>query len=95
MQELHELQEEKLLLSQIKNKSTIEKVHRKSVKRASKKGNEGDIDQMNREEISSIVVEQQLKVVHNKSSTIWSKSIRQITIILPSIYVFQYFSITI
>ena len=62
MQELHELQEEKLLLSQIKNKTTIEKVHRKSIKRASKRGNEGEIDQKNKQELSHIVVEQQLKV---------------------------------
>ena len=62
MQELHELQEEKLLLSQIKNKTNIEKVHRKSIKRASKKGNMNEIDQKNKQEFATIIVDQQTRV---------------------------------
>ncbi|CAD5122039.1 DgyrCDS10491 [Dimorphilus gyrociliatus] len=42
--EVHQLQEEKLLVNQVKNKNAVEKLHRKASRRASKKGlhpNEG------------------------------------------------------
>lgn len=63
MQELHELQEEKLLLAQIKAKGTIEKTQRKSVKRASKYGSTGEISAKNQEEMTQLVTEQGRKVI--------------------------------
>ena len=62
MQELHELQEEKLLLSQIKSKSSLEKTHRKSFKRASKHGNTDEVKNFTQQEITQLVSEQEVKV---------------------------------
>ena len=62
MQELHELQEEKLLLSQIKCKSSMEKTHRKSFKRASKHGNPDEVKTFTQQELTSLVSEQERKV---------------------------------
>ena len=66
MQELHELQEEKLLLSHIKAKGNVEKTQRKSVKRASKHGVASDISVKNQTEMSKLVIEQEKKVGHLK-----------------------------
>ncbi|KAK2155136.1 hypothetical protein NP493_2104g00001 [Ridgeia piscesae] len=44
LREVHGLQEEKLLLSQIKGKGTLQKAYRKSVKRASRRGNSNPAD---------------------------------------------------
>ena len=62
MQELHELQEEKLLLAQIKAKGSIEKTQRKSMKRASKYGSTSEITQKNEDEMSNLISEQSRKV---------------------------------
>ena len=62
MQEMHNLQEEKLLLSQIKSKTTFEKGQRKSLKRASKHGNNDDMTTKNMQEMSRLVSEQETKV---------------------------------
>ena len=62
MQEMHNLQEEKLLLSQIKSKTTIEKGQRKSMKRASKHGNNEELTAKNVQEMSRIASEHEAKV---------------------------------
>ena len=62
MQEMHNLQEEKLLLSQIKSKTNVEKGQRKSMKRASKHGNSDDLTAKNMQEMSRLVSEQETKV---------------------------------
>ena len=62
MQELHGLQEEKLLLSQVKSKGSVEKTQRKSVKRASKYGSTSEVAQKNQDEMSNLITEQTRKV---------------------------------
>lgn len=62
LQELHELQEEKLLLSQIKSKSNVEKTHRKSIKRASKYGGVAEQTSLNKNELSALLSEHESKV---------------------------------
>ena len=73
LQELHELQEEKLLLSQIKCKSSMEKTHRKSFKRASKHGNTEEVKTFTQQELSSLISEQEKKV-RRKCSREWRQS---------------------
>ncbi len=62
MQEVHDLQEEKLLLSQMKSKTVVEKVQRKSMKRASKHGSSSDQENRNKRELNQLVTEQEVKV---------------------------------
>ena len=68
MSELHELQEEKLLLSQIKSKNVVEKTYRKSVKRSSKRGESTDVlSAKNQAEMTKLVTEQEERVRSNKN----------------------------
>lgn len=60
MQEMHNVQEEKLLLSQIRSKTNVEKVHRKSLKKAPKTAD--DLSSKNMQEMSKLVSEQEVKV---------------------------------
>ena len=62
IQDMHELQEEKLLLSQIKQKTTVEKSHMKASKRANKSGNMDEVSRRNQEEINNLLAEQEVKV---------------------------------
>lgn len=57
MKEIHELQEEKLMLSQLKNKSSLHKTHNKSLKKASKSGIAEEIEKRNKEEYDKLVQE--------------------------------------
>ncbi len=79
MQEMHNLQEEKLLLSQIKSKSSVEKVQRKSLKRASKHGQGDDLSARNMQEMSKLVTEQEVKV----SLLVWAEKTRVCLRALP------------
>jgi len=69
-QELHELQEEKLLLSQIKSKTNVEKTHRKSIKRASKYGSVDEQTTLNKQELNVLLSEQEYKHRELKASQI-------------------------
>jgi hypothetical protein len=62
--ELHELQEEKLLLSHMKTKTGIEKNQRRSFKRLSKHGEAppDEVVDKNKQEMSALEEEQQIKV---------------------------------
>ena len=66
--ELHELQEEKLLLSQMKSKTSIEKLQRRSFKRLSKHGENppDDVAVKNKKELTALELEQQEKVGSRK-----------------------------
>ena len=61
--EVHELQEEKLVLSHVKQKNAIEKTHSRNTKKASKKGNPIDIRVKNEEEMQGLLKDQQTKVL--------------------------------
>lgn len=66
LQEVQELQEEKLVLNQTKSKIVLEKTHQKSFKRASKHqakyGNADDINYKNKQEMSALISTHQGKV---------------------------------
>lgn len=55
MKEIHELQEEKLMLSQLKSKSSLHKTHGKSLKKASKSGIAEEIEKRNKDEYDKLV----------------------------------------
>ncbi|XP_078316374.1 1-phosphatidylinositol 4,5-bisphosphate phosphodiesterase classes I and II-like isoform X3 [Crassostrea virginica] len=57
MREIHELQEERLMLSQVKAKTAMEKVHAKSLKKAIKTGNVEQVEQANRQEYQKLARE--------------------------------------
>lgn len=62
MREIHELQEERLMLSQVKAKTAMEKVHAKSLKKAIKTGNVEQVEQANRQEYQKLAREHDDKV---------------------------------
>lgn len=62
MREIHELQEERLMLSQVKAKTATEKVHAKSLKKAIKTGNVEQVEQANRQEYQKLAREHDEKV---------------------------------
>lgn len=55
MKEVHEMQEERLLISQVKAKSSMEKVHAKSIKKALKSGRAEEVDQTNTMEYQRLI----------------------------------------
>lgn len=62
--EMHQLQEEKLLVNQVKSKNAVEKFHRKASRRASKKGqqqNEG-MEEKAKSELSVLMEKQEEEV---------------------------------
>ncbi|XP_052701868.1 1-phosphatidylinositol 4,5-bisphosphate phosphodiesterase beta-1-like isoform X12 [Crassostrea angulata] len=61
MREIHELQEERLMISQVKAKTAMEKVHAKSLKKAIKTGNVEQVEQANRQEYQQLTREQDEK----------------------------------
>uniref|UniRef100_K1PTG0 1-phosphatidylinositol-4,5-bisphosphate phosphodiesterase beta-4 n=1 Tax=Magallana gigas TaxID=29159 RepID=K1PTG0_MAGGI len=65
MREIHELQEERLMISQVKAKTAMEKVHAKSLKKAIKTGNVEQVEQANRQEYQQLTREQDEKVPPN------------------------------
>ncbi|XP_061173851.1 1-phosphatidylinositol 4,5-bisphosphate phosphodiesterase beta-1-like isoform X2 [Saccostrea echinata] len=57
MREVHELQEERLMISQVKAKTALEKFHAKSLKKAIKAGNVEQVEQANRQEYQKLTRE--------------------------------------
>lgn len=68
MREIHELQEERLMLSQVKAKTAMEKVHAKSLKKAIKTGNVEQVEQANRQEYQKLAREHDDKVPQSHSA---------------------------
>lgn len=71
MREIHELQEERLMISQVKAKTAMEKVHAKSLKKAIKTGNVEQVEQANRQEYQQLTREQDEKVPPNVALHEW------------------------
>ncbi|XP_062621888.1 1-phosphatidylinositol 4,5-bisphosphate phosphodiesterase classes I and II-like isoform X3 [Saccostrea cucullata] len=65
MREVHELQEERLMISQVKAKTAMEKLHAKSLKKAIKAGNVEEVEQANRQEYQKLTREHDEKVPPN------------------------------
>lgn len=62
MKEIHELQEEKLMITQVKAKTTLEKSQAKSLKKAMKSGNAENVEAENIREYQKLIHEQENKV---------------------------------
>lgn len=63
LKEIHELQEERLMISQVKAKDTMEKAHAKSVKKALRRGTSVDeAETNNRLQYGKLVQEHNYKV---------------------------------
>ena len=62
MKEIHEMQEERLMIQQVKAKTTMEKTHSKSIKKALKYGSHEEVEQACRHEYQTLIREHDDKV---------------------------------
>lgn len=71
MREIHELQEERLMISQVKARTAMEKLHAKLLKKAIKASNVEQVEQANRQEYQKLTRENDKKVPPNLALHEW------------------------